>query len=324
MDPVPCTTPTIGAIMTFDPHHVMARLAVQRTIFHSEADFQHALAWQIQCEHPDARVRLHTRPTREIRLDLLVHLDGVRIAIELKHLAAAFSGVVAGENFELLNQAAQDIARHDVIKDVVRLERLVADGLADVGWSVTLSNDHTFWRPARKVDPIDAAFRLHEGRQLSGTLGWAANAGKGTTVKRDVPHVLAGHYQCNWRDYSTVIDSSGRPRDFRYLCFAVAGVPRVPGSRLAETPVVAPAPRLTAVTARDEILEAARTLANRSADKTFSVHEIVDQLRRQGSRYAENTVRTHVVSRMCVNAPDHHATVFADLERVGAGRYRLV
>jgi hypothetical protein len=30
------------------------------------------------------------------------------------------------------------------------------------------------------------------------------------------------------------------------------------------------------------------------------------------------------MSRMCVNAPDHHATVFRDIERVDLGRYRLL
>lgn len=35
-----------------------------------------------------------------------------------------------------------------------------------------------------------------------------------------------------------------------------------------------------------------------------------------------STVRTHVTSRMCVDAPDHHAVVYGDLRRVGPGMYR--
>lgn len=64
-----------------------------------------------------------------------------RSPVELKYLVAAFTGVVAGESYELPGQAAQDISRHDVVKDVVRLERLVAEGWADVGCAVTLTND---------------------------------------------------------------------------------------------------------------------------------------------------------------------------------------
>ena len=36
----------------------MAALARVRPLFHSEADFQHAFAWQLHSAHPDARIRL--------------------------------------------------------------------------------------------------------------------------------------------------------------------------------------------------------------------------------------------------------------------------
>ncbi|MGW4215113.1 DUF7669 domain-containing protein [Lentzea sp. NPDC004789] len=315
--------------MTVEMDQELVDLALQRPIFHSEADFQHALAWQLRCRNPGAQIRLETRPTRGVRLDLLVCVNGVRTAVELKYLVAGFTGAVAGEQYELPNQAAQDIGRHDVVKDVVRLEQLVTEGWADVGWAVTLTNDSSYWRAGRKLDPIDAAFRLHEGRTLSGTLGWAPHAGTGTTHKRDVPLVLTGTYGCRWRDYSTVVDSRGREAAFRYLCLAVAGTPseqsisspRNAGLAMTDPPLSLP---LVGVGAREEILEAAKILAAQSPDGTFTLTEIIDEVRRRGSRYAVGTVRTHVTSRMCVNAPDHHATVYPDLERVGPGRYRLV
>ncbi len=67
----------------------------------------------------------------------------------------------------------------------------------------------------------------------------------------------------------------------------------------------------------------ARMLAARSADRTFSVAEVVAEMQRRRTRYAPSTIRTHVVSRMCVNAPEHHAVVYDDLERVGHGRYHI-
>ena len=51
--------------------------------------------------------------------------------------------------------------------------------------------------------------------------------------------------------------------------------------------------------------------------------EIVDHMARQGTRYRESTIRTHVTSRLCVDAPDHHAVRYPDLVRVERGRYRL-
>jgi hypothetical protein len=76
------------------------------------------------------------------------------------------------------------------------------------------------------------------------------------------------------------------------------------------------------MTARDDILAVLPTIEGRNADGTFSPQDIVDELRRCGSTYAESTIRTQVISRMCANAADHHARVYDDLERVSDGRYR--
>jgi len=76
-------------------------------------------------------------------------------------------------------------------------------------------------------------------------------------------------------------------------------------------------------TCRDEILAIWPRLEARSEDGTVTVQAVVDALRREGTRYSESTIRTHVTSRMCADAPDHHAKVFADLERLDRGRYRL-
>lgn len=77
------------------------------------------------------------------------------------------------------------------------------------------------------------------------------------------------------------------------------------------------------VTCRDEILDAFRILTTRHGRDTFSPAEIVAELRQRGTQYRESTIRTHIVSRMCGNAPDHHAVVYDDLERVGTGQYSL-
>ena len=77
------------------------------------------------------------------------------------------------------------------------------------------------------------------------------------------------------------------------------------------------------MTARDEVLAAARALAAQSPDGTFTVEEVLDYLDRQESIYKPSTIRTHVMSRMCVNAPDHHAVTYQDVVRVGEGTYKL-
>lgn len=323
--------------MNVDVVGALSGLAARRPVFHSERDFQHALAWQIQVNYPQAEIRLETRPRRSVHLDMFIRLAGMRTTIELKYPVAALHAAIGEESFDLPQQSANDISRHDVIKDVTRIEAGLADGHADSGCVVVLTNDRSYWRPATRADPIDAAFRLHEGRILEGTLGWAARAGHGTTVGRDAPLVLASRYTCHWRDYSRVTLTNGRTSQFRYLLITRIAdnddSARTPTARPAQsghqakivaTPPAAPAAaRPAASSAREEILAAARTLADRSPDGSFTLMQVVTSLRRAGSRYAESTIRTHVTSRMCADAPDHHGTTYDDFERLGGGRYRF-
>lgn len=77
------------------------------------------------------------------------------------------------------------------------------------------------------------------------------------------------------------------------------------------------------MTCRDEILEAVKSIRRRSGRDTFALHEIVTGMKRKGTGYSESTIRTHVSSRMCSNAPDHHSMVYDDLVRVDRGLYKL-
>jgi hypothetical protein len=115
---------------------LMLRLGRERAVFHSEADLQHAFAWEAHRMDPDLRIRLETHPEPNVRLDLLISRPDLdrHGAIELKYLTAAWSGVVLGERFALKNQGAQDIRAYDVVKDIgvqsSALRRLRAGG----GW----------------------------------------------------------------------------------------------------------------------------------------------------------------------------------------------
>jgi hypothetical protein len=322
--------------MNVDVVAALSDLAARRPVFHSERDFQHALAWQIQLNYPQAEIRLETRPRRGVHLDMLIRLGGMRTAIELKCLVAALHAAIGEESFDLPHQSANDISRHDVVKDITRIEAALTDGHADSGCVVVLTNDRSYWQPATRAHPIDAAFRLYEGRMLEGTVGWADRAGHGTTTGRDTPLVLANRYTCHWRDYSRVALTNGRTSQFRYLLITPTADHTDPAQIQADRPaqsshqvktVAAPPAPTTAQpaarSAREEILAAARTLADRSPDGSFTLMQVITSLRRADSRYAESTIRTHVTSRMCSDAPDHHGTTYDDFERLGGGRYRF-
>ncbi len=73
--------------------------------------------------------------------------------------------------------------------------------------------------------------------------------------------------------------------------------------------------------ARAEILDAVRRLTTRSGRSTFTVAEVVSEMR--DSRYAESTVRTMVTSHLCAQAQGPGVDGHADLDRIGRGVYRL-
>ena len=78
------------------------------------------------------------------------------------------------------------------------------------------------------------------------------------------------------------------------------------------------------MTCRDEILQCAKEVMQRSGLVYFAIPEIINCMAKRGSRFAESTIRTHIVSRMCANAPENHAVTYNDLERTDRGEYRLV
>ena len=69
----------------------------------------------------------------------------------------------------------------------------------------------------------------------------------------------------------------------------------------------------------EEVLAIAKQIAALRADWTFAPYEIVEAL----PLLKESSVRTHVVSRCCVNAPVNHLHKWDYFRRVGRGRYEL-
>jgi hypothetical protein len=183
----------------------MRNLARSRVIFHSEADFQHAVAWELHQRLPTAHVTLE-RPYRTgsapLHLDLLIRSrDGRALAIELKYKTVKLAHSQADEGYALSDQRAQDIGRYDFIKDIWRLEEITQAIPRCHGWAILLTNDSSYWRPTERTDTVDAAFRLH-GLSLQGTRGWGQKASAGTMKNREMPIPLRSAYNLKWADFS--------------------------------------------------------------------------------------------------------------------------
>lgn len=197
----------------------MDALAPKRPIFHSEADFQHAPAWEIQLRHPEASIRLEKRVATHpnIELDLLVELDGSQLGVELKYPRRGMSAEVGNELF-ILSTGADDHSRYFAVEDVARLERLVAQKTIDGGALVFLTNVANVWAPpASGRAVLYDAFRLHDGHTLAGTLNWGdwgAPGGRPSGASGII--ALKASYPILWRDYSIIGDIQ-----FRYLIVVV-------------------------------------------------------------------------------------------------------
>ena len=69
-----------------------------------------------------------------------------------------------------------------------------------------------------------------------------------------------------------------------------------------------------------EVLAAARRICRERGEKTFRVADIVHAL----PHLNPSSVRTHIVSRCCVNAPKNHPHKWAYFRRTGRGEYVIV
>lgn len=189
----------------------METLAEERPIFHSEADFQHAFAWEIQRKNPSYSIRLE-RPfsigEKKAHVDVWVSSPVSEIAIELKYKTRKLETAFRGESFTLKDQSAQDLGRYDFLLDIQRVETLIKSGDADFGYAIIVSNDSSYWKPPRDHRTIDAAFRIHTGTKVKGLRAWSPSASAGTTKGREAPISLYGIYNMRWKNFAKISKAS--------------------------------------------------------------------------------------------------------------------
>lgn len=193
---------------------IIGYLSLSRPIFHSEADFQHALAWEVHKRAQNCEIRLEYKPSSVMKrfyIDIWCSQKDVITAIELKYKTEKLYVEVKEETFDLLNQSAQNIGRYDFLKDVQRLEEIVLSRRGIEGYAIFLTNDNKYWNYPKYSHTNDANFRIHQGGVLTGELNWRGGK-KGTIHIKNI-------YDLNWQDYSEPsLKSYGK---FRYLLLKV-------------------------------------------------------------------------------------------------------
>lgn len=114
---------------------------------------------------------------------------------------------------------------------------------------------------------------------------------------------------------------------YRVDGLAAGDVVAVPAEASAVPPPPAVAgPPLAAATrdgARREILEAARAVVTRSGGAAFTMPEVIAEMTRRGTGYAEATIRTMISAHLCAESTGDGVAGYADFTRVGRGLYRF-
>lgn len=199
----------------------LSNLAKNRPIFHSEADMQFALAWEIQKFNEKLGIRLEKRfilNGSPKYYDLSVRNEKSEILIELKYKTKKFIKVVGGEDFNLKEQSARDLGRYDFLKDIMNIEK---SGL--LGFVCFLTNDSGYWKPNNYQSTMCENMRMHEGNMLTGNIDWnrkhhktEEQFGKSVGKSRLTPISIRSIVKCHWENFSDLNGSK-----FKYLLIQI-------------------------------------------------------------------------------------------------------
>ena len=211
--------------------NILDELSRERPVFHSEADFEYALAWKIHEKYPDLKIRPEKRIDLKgsktcpyfISPDFIIHKDNDTeiVAIETKYKTKKINIKVFGEEFDLKEHSTPNDNRYYFVKDIWRIESFLKEHPKGYGFAIFLTNDASYWnKESQRADhPDDEDFRIYESRVIEGQLKWK----EGGRERQAIP--LKGKYTLNWREYSNLkeySDSTEKNMRFRYLLVEVA------------------------------------------------------------------------------------------------------
>lgn len=160
-----------------DLQDILTQFGKKHRIFHSEAQLQFELAWEIR-KKVNCRVLLEVLTMEEpisnkikrYYTDIVLEDNDYRVAIELKYKTAEFKG--ENDVVELLNHGAVDLGRYDFLWDVYRLELLQNPNKnsqvnvrkkCEKGFAILLTNEEKYWTKRWGSGPnitIDNQFRI--------------------------------------------------------------------------------------------------------------------------------------------------------------------
>ena len=207
---------------------VIKNFGKEGKIFQSEAQFQFELAWKLQEQFPDCKVKLEDMRAyikndekekkkgfkKKFYTDIVIVKDDYSIAIELKYKTAEYFN----NGTYLFGHDAVDEGRYDYLWDVHRIELLLGKGYkkemlglkevtVDVlrcnkGLAVLLTNEKKYWEQSYEdgKDAIDDQFKIGEKTKKikDKNLDWKKDEKK---------------YPQNYMHYPSTVTNKDKPKD---------------------------------------------------------------------------------------------------------------
>lgn len=187
---------------------MLSELGNERPIFHSEADFQHSLAWKMH-EHERAlginKIRLEKAVLAHGRtnsIDIVLMLNEGQVPIELKYKTKDMVTQHSQEDYVLKNHGARDVGGYLFIKDISRLEDFKAHQMGFLnGFAIFITNDSAYIRDSnRNVCYED--FKVTEARHIPKGIPLAWKGTLKDWQKSKPPITMKDDYTIHWSPYS--------------------------------------------------------------------------------------------------------------------------
>lgn len=198
----------------------ISNLSKRRPVFYSEADFQFALAWELQkilpCGANIYLERLWQHGRLKYYVDIWVEENGKKYPIELKYKtkAAQIQCPKIGTVISLNNHSANDFGCYDYLHDIKRIEdiKLHESSAFGKGYAVFLTNDSNYYNNSGRKSAY-SNFKIYQGAVRTGELKWGLTQnGKPFVCGTRGNFSLSGNYTMDWSDYNKEVVP-----EFKYL-----------------------------------------------------------------------------------------------------------
>lgn len=203
-------------------NNILQDLSKIRPIFHSEADFQHALAIKLSINNDIRLERRFFVNEENFYVDILLLNHGKpSIAIELKYKTAILDITHQNEDFNLKNQAANDLGRYHFREDIYWLEQLKNKKLIDKAFSIFLTNDAKYWNHPTTNETMDQEFRIHQGAQIIQEAQWKNAPQQHWTINYCGLSLYQQYSPIEWENYSCITQEGSLNLKFKYVLLEI-------------------------------------------------------------------------------------------------------